>query len=268
MSYLINDYADRFLIKYFAGSAQVGIYSVGYNLASYVQAFMTAPLWMAIFPIYTKIWEREGRDATANFLSTLLNFYVALAALLMVVVSCASQELIVVLAGDKFASAGEITPFIIVSTLICGATHITGAGFYLSKRTHTIALWTLGCAGFNVALNLFLIPRFGILGAAYATLLSSLALTMVVTFSGRQLLCVRWPVRDMVDYIVAALAAAAAASRLHLGSPLLSMLLKIAVATVLYTVIVLTLNRSLRTAVLGQVRRALSLYRQHAAAGK
>ena len=251
LSSLVNDYADRFLIGIFLGAAQVGIYSVGYNFALYVQGLITAPMWMSIFPIYTKIWETDGPAKTSEFLNTLLKYYIALAVLVVAGVTMTSRELITLLASPKFAEAASITPLIIGSIMLYGTTHITGAGFYLIKKTRTIALLTLGCALINILLNLVLIPYWGIRGAAYATIFSYLVLTVLVTAFSRNLLRIQWPIRFFFIYTGAAVVAALIASHIDYQSLLASLLVRSITITLIYTAIILSADRELREKVIG-----------------
>jgi len=250
LSSLINLYADRFLINHFLGSAQVGIYSVGYNLAMYVQALITAPLWMAVFPVYTKIWETEGAQKTSEFLGGLLQYYLRGAFLIATVVSLTSHELITILATAKFSAAAQITPYVIVSVLIYGATHITAAGFYLIKRTKTIAVLTIGGAAVNILVNLVFIPAWGILGAAYATTISYLILTALITSQGRALLPIRWPTRVTLICLATAATAYLAASAVAHGTVLQTLIVKSVVATTVYVAGLLLLDRALRRTVM------------------
>ncbi|WP_372522414.1 oligosaccharide flippase family protein [Sulfuricaulis sp.] len=262
LSSLVNDNADRFLINHFLGSAQVGIYSVGYNFAMYVQGMITAPLWMTIFPIYTKIWETEGPAKTSEFLVVVLKYYLALAILIIVGVSVTSRELITLLATDKFAAAASITPFVIISVMLYGTTHITAAGFYLAKRTKTIAALTLSCALVNILINLVLIPSYGILGAAYATVASYFILTVLVTAFSRDLLHVKWPLRSLAIYVAAAAVSAFMAIHVEHPNLFVSLILKSFVTTASYAIIVLVLDRGLRETV---VRLGTGLYRKRRA---
>ncbi len=248
LSSLVNGYADRFLISHFLGSAQVGIYSVGYNFATYVQGLITAPLWMTIFPIYTKIWETDGPAKTAEFLNLFLNYYLALAILVIAGVTVTSRELITLLATTKFVAAASVTPLVIASVMLYGTTHITAAGFYLAKRTKTIAMLTLSCAFINILLNLFLIPSYGILGAAYATVASYLILTALITSFSRELLSVKWPLRSLAIYVSAAVVAAFVAIHVHHPNQFVSLVFKSSTITVIYAVIVLSLDHQLRDA--------------------
>lgn len=257
LSSLMNDYADRFLINHFLGPAQVGTYSVGYNLATYVQGLVTAPLWMAIFPMYTKMWETEGPQATSQFLRNLLEYYVRGAVLLVVIVSLVSRELIELLATAKYASAAEITPYVIVSVLIYGSTHITAAGFYLVRDTKTVALLTVAGAALNIVANLLLIPSYGILGAAYATLFSYLALTLAISIRANRLVPVPWPIRVTVTSILVGLVAFLAA-RIAVPANLLAALAsKSVVATIVYAGFLTLADRSLRQAILASAAELL-----------
>jgi O-antigen/teichoic acid export membrane protein len=259
MSSLVNDYADRFLIRHFLGSAQVGIYSVGYNFATYVQGLVTAPLWMSIFPIYTKIWETDGPEKTSEFLNVFLNYYLALAVLIIAGVSVTSRELITLLASSKFAAAASVTPFVIASVMLYGTTHITAAGFYLVKRTKTIALLTLSCALINILINLVLIPSYGILGAAYATVISYLILTALITIFSRDLLRVPWPLRSLATYVGAATVSAFMAIHIEHPNLFVSLAIKSIAITASYAIIVLSLDRRLRKTV---VSLGTGLYRR------
>jgi len=250
MSSLVNDYADRFLIGHFLGSAQVGIYSVGYNFALYVQGLVTAPLWMSIFPIYTKIWETDGPSKTAEFLNVFLKYYLALAILIIVGVSVTSHELITLLATPKFSAAASVIPFVIISVMLYGTTHITCAGFYLVKRTKTIALLTLGCAVINILINLVLIPDYGILGAAYATVASYLILTLLITAFSRNLLRVQWPLRSLAIYVGAAALSAFVVTHLEYPNLIVSLILKSFAISACYVLIVMSLDHQLRDTIL------------------
>ncbi len=198
---LINDYADRFLIKYFLGSSQLGIYSVGYNFSMYAQGLITAPLWMSIFPIYTKLWEKEGKEETVKFLETLLKYYCCMTVLIVFGVSLLSDELIIILASEKYVVASKLIPLIMISIMVHGSYHICGAAFFLFKKTRILATYTVLCALINIALNIYFIPKYGIMGAVYATVFSYGVLTITITYNANRLLKIAWPIKDIIYYL-------------------------------------------------------------------
>jgi O-antigen/teichoic acid export membrane protein len=87
--------------------------------------------------------------------------------------------------ADKTASVPVFVMIGVIYTLD-GLFGICGAGLLLHKRSRTVLALTLGSALLNVALNLVWIPRFGVMGAVYATAASFVALNV-----GRYLTCPR-----------------------------------------------------------------------------
>src|SRR6476469_5940169 len=86
-----------------------------------------------------------------------------------------ADALLLMAGNDKTASAPVFVLIGIVYTLD-GLLSICGAGLLLLKRSRSVLLLTLSAAVLNVILNFFLIPRFGVMGAAYSSMLSFTAL--------------------------------------------------------------------------------------------
>ncbi len=66
-----------------------------------------------------------------------------------------------------------------VNYVLDGLGGIVTAGLLLHKRTMTILVLSVLALVVNVVLNLFWIPRFGVMGAVYATFVSFMALHVV-----------------------------------------------------------------------------------------
>jgi len=131
---------------------------------------------------------------------------------------------------------------------------ICGAGLLLLKRSRTVLMLTLGAATLNVALNLVLIPHFGVVGAAYSSMTSFAALNLA-----RFLTCPR-DLRALPDWRAVLTASSlgivcvASAYATHLGGVtshagrIVAMLLVLLVGFVMPAFI---LDRQLRAAILG-----------------
>ena len=65
-------------------------------------------------------------------------------------------------------------------------------GFYFNKKLHLISLIEWSAAIINVILNLIMIPKLGIIGAAIATALSYLTLCIITYFKGNNYLEVNY----------------------------------------------------------------------------
>ncbi len=258
LSSLANDFSDRFLIKYFLGSSQLGIYSAGYNLSLYVKDFLTRPMWLAIFPIYTKLWEQDGREKTEVFLSKLLKYYFCLGILLAFGVSLLSMDLISVLATKKYAAASQIVPFVVGGAIIYGSTLILNAGFYLFKETKQMAVYTLIAAGTNFLLNLYLIPKYNIMGAAYSSAASYLLLTILLKRGSDKFIKIKLPVKDLFFYLSFAILMALILNKINYDRHIVNLILKPLYGFLIYSICVLLYDYEVRRTFFSYVRKAIN----------
>ena len=200
MSSLIISYADRYQITHYLGAQSLGFYSAGYNLCIYLDNLVSAPMWMAIFPIYTKMWIKEGEEKTKEFLSTCLKYYFALSIPIIFGGAAIGKDLIQLLASEKYSSASEIIPFVLAGLLVYSSYPIAAAGLYLHGKTKNVAIATLLCALLNVALNIYFIPLFGVVGAAYTTLIVNILLLIIITVNAFRYLPITIPLKDIAFY--------------------------------------------------------------------
>jgi O-antigen/teichoic acid export membrane protein len=172
MANMILNFGDRYLLQYFMGSAAVGVYSAGYNLSSMAQSFLSSPLRLAVIPIYLSMWNKQGEKETKLFLSNVLKYYFMFGIPIMVGLSWFGGEVITLLATAKYREAQVIIPFILMSLLLYGTYPIFSAGLRIQKKTTSLMYLTFLAGLLNIILNTFFIPKFGLMGAAYATLIA------------------------------------------------------------------------------------------------
>jgi O-antigen/teichoic acid export membrane protein len=171
---------DRVMLKGLTGDfAIVGIYTIGYSLASQINLFMNATLWEAFVPVANRLHAGEGDTAVRALKDRVLlpmtyaSFGVA--AMLLAV----GQDALVALSGPGKAASGAV--FVVVGTTMAlyPLIDIAGYGLLLRLRSMRVFLITFGAAAFNIAANLVLIPMYGYMGAAWATVASYVVLGIV-----------------------------------------------------------------------------------------
>lgn len=163
---------DRYVINWLLGLSSVGIYAVGYNLSTYVVTLIQTPLNTAIAPIYMDLWEKKGREDTEIFLSRVSNYYLMVAIPIVFGICVVGQDLVTLIASEKYSASFKIIPLITGSVFLAGFNYICAAGLFLSKKTKLYGMLILGVAAINILLNICIIPIMGIMGAAIATLVS------------------------------------------------------------------------------------------------
>jgi len=171
---LILSVLDRYMIQYFLGSGQVGIYSAGYRISEAgLQLFFTV-LMLAAFPIIIQSFEKNGEKETSKFLTKLISIYFVFLLPAVLGIAVLSKDIVGVVLGSSFQEACGILPLITGGVFCLGLTQYLNKPFELKERTKSLFYLVLGSSFLNIILNFFWIPKFGIIGAAWATFISYL----------------------------------------------------------------------------------------------
>lgn len=257
------DAGDRFLIALFLGPEAVGVYAAGYGLADKSVGLLCIWAGAAGGPMMMAAWERDGasgvREASAHAARTLMLIAAPAAAGLALV----AQPLSDVMIGEAMRTqAAAIIPWIALSGLINGfVLHYVSEAFQLSKRTALRAGLMVIPVVANIALNAFLLPRIGLMGAVYSTVACYALALVLLAVASRRLVPLAWPWADFLK-VAGACAAMAITVRL-LPSPggLPELLLKSATGAVVYVFAVLIFDAAGARSALQQfaARRARSV---------
>lgn len=162
--------ADRLVLEYFAGTAIVGIYSVGYVLGERIIASLAQAVFMMAWPSILTAWNAAGeRGARAAILDAQRLFaWITVGPTLFLVAHGATLTRWI--AGDAYRDAATIVPIVVVAMWLGAFGTYINRHLELRKRFGTLSAISMGGAIVNVGLNLLLVPRYGMTGAALATL--------------------------------------------------------------------------------------------------
>ncbi|QJW88503.1 oligosaccharide flippase family protein [Spirosoma taeanense] len=170
----IMDSSDRYLVKHFLGTASTGTYSVGYDLAKQTLWVIMISISLASYPLVIRALEHEGPAAANKHLKSNLILLLAISLPTAIGMAALAPQIAFVLVGEKYAdTVAMLIPYIAIGAVLSGIkSFYLDQSFQLAQKTR-LQLWSVGVAAFiNVALNLLLLPRIGLMGAAYATLIS------------------------------------------------------------------------------------------------
>jgi O-antigen/teichoic acid export membrane protein len=165
--------SDRFLLGSLVDTGVLGVFAVAYNLVERPTTLICSSISTATFPLVVQVLEHHGREAAR--LQAGRN---GIALLLVALPACAGLALTAdyiaaALVGPAFRSGvAALLPIMSVTALARGLrAHFIDHAFHLSGRP-LLMLWTYGPATVaNIALNLYVIPRYGMMGAAWTALL-------------------------------------------------------------------------------------------------
>jgi PST family polysaccharide transporter len=168
---------DQVMLGQMVGNKAVGIYSLAARLSE-AWYFIPAIITSSIFP--SVIEAKKISDLLyRQRLRKLYSLMVFVAVFVAVFVTIFADSIVLLLFGQSFIEASSILKVHIWAAIFVFLGGASSQWLLLEKLNHYSSFRTiLGCV-FNVMLNLLLIPLFGGLGAAFATLISY----FIATFS-------------------------------------------------------------------------------------
>jgi O-antigen/teichoic acid export membrane protein len=161
--------ADRYFLKIYSTLTQVGLYSLGYRFGSVLDTGFIQPFTRAWFPYLFSILDDPAHP---EICARVLEYYTLVGGAIVLVLSLFGGEVIRLIADPSFLGAEPIIFWIGIGTLVRGMTYITVAGIHIHRKTHYSAVLFVGGSIVNLGLLAVLVPAYGMLGAAWATILT------------------------------------------------------------------------------------------------
>lgn len=179
-------HVDILLLQPFSGSRVTGYYRAALLVAEFVW-FAPFALQMTLLQSTSELWAAGRREQVSKLAGTVTRYTVILTVLLVIGLAVLADSFVTVYFGSAFAQASPI-----VLVLLPGA-----FGFAVARPIYAISqgngdlkgpLVATGTAAIlNLLLNLLLIPRFGMVGAAVATSIGYGAMLLFHVLAARQL---------------------------------------------------------------------------------
>lgn len=161
--------SDRFFIKGYCSIADAGLYSLGYRFGALPSTFISEPFNQTWLPRRFELYKQEGSEILFGKIFT---YFLCLMIFAGLVVSVLTKDILMIIADEKFWSAYKIVPIITVAIIVFTLHYHFNMGILIQKKTKYFAYINFSNAGLIIILNFLLIPRYGVYGAAIATLLA------------------------------------------------------------------------------------------------
>ena len=173
--WLITDLSDRYMVTYFCDEAVNGIYSAAYKIPTIVT--LVSSIFMQAWQ-FSAVASSSDEDSCKSFYSEVFRGFLSLIFIGAAGLILLSRVLTSLLLNSAYFEAWQYMP-----TLLCAAAFEAIVSFLATvymvrkKSMHSFLTAMIGTVA-NVILNLLLIPVYGALGAAIATM-AAYALVLV-----------------------------------------------------------------------------------------
>lgn len=168
---ILVNYTDTLFLVYFRSLEEVGLYNVALPTSQLLWFFVGA-LSATLLPTVSALWAGRKKDTLKNGMTLLMKLSFFIIVPLAIVMMAFSDNIIVLFFGGKYIAAVMSLQILSISSVfytifIINTTFLLGIG----KPRDFAKVYLISALCF-VGIGLFLIPIFGIIGAAMTSVLS------------------------------------------------------------------------------------------------
>jgi len=170
---------DRYILKYYYGLGDVGVYSLAYKISNIIKICITTSFLQSYVVSYFK--GMNNVKESDRFLVKSLTYFVFIACYLSLFIVYFGKEVLFVLSfGNKdYWQAYVLLPFLLIAVILAGVRQISSMPIRREKHTRLLSIYSMCAAVFNVLLNFVFIPRWGAYGATISTIISQLLVVVI-----------------------------------------------------------------------------------------
>ncbi len=163
--YWILGVSDRFLLVRMTNLTEAGLYTVGVKIST-LMTLVVGAFQLAWGPFAYSIANKPNAKA---IYSKVLNYFLILSFFVAIGLSTFAREALIILTTKDYLAGAKVVGLLAIGALAYGVFYIVGIGVNLVKRTEHIA-WITGVSALvNIALNIYLIPSYGLMAAGFST---------------------------------------------------------------------------------------------------
>ena len=176
-------YGDRYYIKIFSGLDEVGIYSLGYKFGFVLMMLVWSPFVSIWDSQKYQVYKSENAKEIFQKVFVLMNVLLCTMGLL---ISVYIEDLIKIMTNREFWEAHKIVPIITLSCIVVTWCQYANLGILLKKKTIQITYASLLSVIIITIGYLTLIPMYGSMGAAWATLIALSVRTLWIYLAAKK----------------------------------------------------------------------------------
>ncbi|NQV38228.1 MAG: oligosaccharide flippase family protein [Candidatus Marinimicrobia bacterium] len=186
---MVLELSNRYFLKWLTDTATVGIYSAGYKLGMF-GLLMVMGFNMGWTPYFLK--QRDNPDAKPLFARVAKYFlglqgFVSIVLILWIDTIIRSSLFGISFFGPGFWSSTQIMPLILLGYMFFAIYVLQHPAIYHTDNTKWVAMFRGVSALVAIILNLVLIPYWGIMGSAWASVIAYASMALSIYLKTRKI---------------------------------------------------------------------------------
>ena len=180
VSFLIYTQTDKLMIKHYLGLEEVGVYTIGIQLSN-ILAIMIGPVQNSLFPKFLELYRKDIQKYYRFYqlINTIITYFY------LIITIC---SIVMVKYTFKYVYSSQYNGAIVVYSILAFSVFIKANGalqtghMTIKNITKKSFYKTVLSLVLNIFLNIILIPKYGINGAAIATLVTQFVALFLIDF--------------------------------------------------------------------------------------
>lgn len=182
---ILNQNSDKLILEHYLGLEAVGIYKVNQNYLSLLGIFVSP--FLAFWPIISKLYNQNKIQEIEETFSNIVKLILVLVIPCFVLIYFKSDKLLE-LFGKEYSKYGSILILLSIGILIDTSAGPIGAVLTMTKYQKISLYNSIFCLLLNVILSIVLIKKYGVLGVAFSTTLTTILNNLISIIFNKLLL--------------------------------------------------------------------------------
>lgn len=181
---MINFRIDQVMLSFLTNDVLVGTYSAAYKVIDLL-GIVPSLLLASLYPVFSVAFKKDRKLFDRSF-SLSIRYVVILALPIVTGVFLLANQAILIFYGSDYAQAADVLKILIFISLVSFVNTPLFVTLNAIGKQKVTMINTAATAFVNVIMNLLLIPKYGIYGAAFATIISELAFFTLSSYQLRK----------------------------------------------------------------------------------
>jgi O-antigen/teichoic acid export membrane protein len=177
---LIHWKVDYFMISKILGDEQLGLYAASYKIFENI-VMMGATINAALYPSISALFG-ESKEKLRRVYERIQKYFIISSLPVAILLFLFSEEIILFIYGDQYMESVRVMYVLSLGFGVFFFTIPMRLIINNSKLIFKVVPFSMFTTGLNIVLNLFMIPRYGIIGAAMVSLLAGSADVIIRVF--------------------------------------------------------------------------------------
>jgi O-antigen/teichoic acid export membrane protein len=185
--------SDRYVLQHVTTLETVAVYSFAYKIASLLELGVTRPFSIDWATRRFKI--AKASNAPSQY-ARIFTVYLAIAAGCALMIMSVTPAIYRLVAPPAYQAGIQIIPILLLAYVFSGIAHPLNVGIMIKDRTRALPIVSWGAALLCLALNYWWIPQYGMVGAAWSTVVAYAAWSGGIAWMSLRLYHIPYSLRE------------------------------------------------------------------------